>query len=235
MRRPVRCRMRWTRLRDGRVGAEAEDVHLDQAQGGDVVLVELDDHHPFGRPLERGVVGDGPVGDDEAPQVRAQVHGEGVEALDQVEEARVAAFGRAGAPGVKPPCRRAPAACGAGGRVLQRRVAQLRPGAGQVLADAGGVPVPGHVLGEGVDLGGGESQGLGHDPDRRAGAHGVDVGHHSHVFVSESLVDVFDHLVPARGTEVHVDVGHLAAVGVEEPLEQQVVADRLADAVISSA
>ncbi len=74
-------------LRDGRVGAEAEDVHLDQAQGGDVVLVELDHHHSFGRPLERGVVGDGPVGDDEAPQVRAQVHGEGVEALDQVEEA----------------------------------------------------------------------------------------------------------------------------------------------------
>jgi len=29
------------RLRDGRVGAEAEDVHLDQAEGGDVVLVEL--------------------------------------------------------------------------------------------------------------------------------------------------------------------------------------------------
>ncbi len=45
---------------------------------------------------------------------------------------------------------------------------------------------------------------------------------------SESLVDVLDHLVPARGTEVHVDVGHLAAVGVEEALEQQVVADGLA-------
>ena len=114
------------------------------------------------------------------------------------------------------------------GPVLQRRVAQLRPGAGQILPDARRVPVPGHVLGEGVDLGGGVSQGLGHDPDRRAGAHGVDVGHDSHVFVSESLVDVLDHLVPARGTEVHVDVGHLAAVGIEEPLEQQVVADRLA-------
>jgi hypothetical protein len=35
-------------LRHRRVGTEAKDVHLDEAQGGDVVLVELDDHHPFG-------------------------------------------------------------------------------------------------------------------------------------------------------------------------------------------
>jgi len=47
-------------------------------------------------------------------------------------------------------------------------------------------------------------------------------------FRSESLVDVLDHFVPARGTEVHVDVGHLPAVGIEEALEQQVVANRLA-------
>ncbi len=83
------------------------------------------------------------------------------------------------------------------------------------------------MLGQGVDLGGREPQGLGHDAHRRAGAHGVDVGHHSHVLVSESLVDVLYHLVPARRTEVHVDVGHLAAVGIEKPLEQQIVADRL--------
>jgi hypothetical protein len=68
---------------------------------------------------------------------------------------------------------------------------QLRPGTGQILSDARRIPVPGNVLGEGVDLGGRETQGLGHDPDRRAGAHGVDVGHHSHVFRAESLVDVF--------------------------------------------
>ncbi len=80
-------------LRDGRVGAQAQDVHLDQAQGGDIVLVELHHHHPFRRPLERGVVGDGPVGYDEPAQVRAQVEGEGVQALDQVQEAGVAALG----------------------------------------------------------------------------------------------------------------------------------------------
>ncbi len=128
-------------LGDGRVRAQAEDIHLDQAQGGDVVFVELGDHHPFGRPLQRGVVGDGPVRDDEASQVGAQVQREGVETLHQVEEAGVA------------------------GPVLQRRVAQFRPSAGQVLPDAGRVAVAGHVTGEGVDLVGGEAQGFGHYTD----------------------------------------------------------------------
>ena len=42
-----------------------------------------------------------------------------------------------------------------------------------------------------------------------------------------ALGGVADHLVAVAGVEVHVDVGHLLAPGVEEALEQQVVADRL--------
>ena len=38
---------------------------------------------------------------------------------------------------------------------------------------------------------------------------------------------VADHLVAAALVEVHVDVGHLDALGVQEPLEQQAVAERV--------
>ena len=38
---------------------------------------------------------------------------------------------------------------------------------------------------------------------------------------------VLDHLAAVAGVEVHVDVGHLLAARVEEPLEQQVVLDRV--------
>ena len=42
-----------------------------------------------------------------------------------------------------------------------------------------------------------------------------------------ALGGVADHLVAAALVEVHVDVGHLDAVGVQEPLEQQPVAQRV--------
>ena len=38
---------------------------------------------------------------------------------------------------------------------------------------------------------------------------------------------VADHLAAEAGVEVHVDVGHLGATRVQEPLEEQVVADRV--------
>ena len=41
------------------------------------------------------------------------------------------------------------------------------------------------------------------------------------------LGGVTDHLAPPAFVEVHVDVGHLLAAGIEEALEQQVVADRV--------
>ena len=42
-----------------------------------------------------------------------------------------------------------------------------------------------------------------------------------------ALGRVADHLAPVALVEVHVDVGHLLATGVEEPLEEEVVADRV--------
>ena len=43
--------------------------------------------------------------------------------------------------------------------------------------------------------------------------------------MAEALVDVLDDLVAAGRLEIDVDVGHLAAGGVEEPLEEQLVGD----------
>ena len=42
-----------------------------------------------------------------------------------------------------------------------------------------------------------------------------------------ALGGVADHLGPVALVEVHVDVGHLLAAGVQEPLEEEVVADRV--------
>ena len=42
-----------------------------------------------------------------------------------------------------------------------------------------------------------------------------------------TLGGVADHLAAVARVEVHVDVGHLLATGIEEPLEQEVVADRI--------
>ncbi len=148
----------------------------------------------------------------------AQVQGEGVEALHQIQQARVAAAGRH---------HRAVGSHHGRGGVLQGGVAQFRPGAGQILADAGGVAVTGDVLGQGVDLRRCVTQGLGHRAHGRPGRHGVHIRHHRHVLSAEGAVDVVDDLVATLGAEIHVDVRHLPPVGVEEALEEEVVANRV--------
>ena len=102
-----------------------EDVHLDEAQRLDVVLVELGHHDALGGPLQRHAVGERVAREDEAAQVRAEVGGEAGEALGEVHQAAVV-------------------------RVLELVVGEL--GAlGEHLAELGGA-APGHALGEAVDL-----------------------------------------------------------------------------------
>ena len=185
-------------LGDGGVHPEAQDVHLDQAERLDVVLVELRHDDALGGPLQRHEVGEALAGDDEAAQVHAEVGGEAGQALGEVDEARVL-------------------------RVLELVVGEL----GALGDHLGETPrvAPGDALGEAVDLVGGVAEGLGDDAHRRGGAHRVDGGHHGHLVVAEALVDEGDDLVAALGVEVDVDVGHLAPGGVEEALEEQVVGD----------
>ena len=81
---------------------------------------------------------------------------------------------------------------------------------GDPVADDVGVPEhPGRVAHRGPGLDGREGHDLRH-PVR-----------------SVALGRVADHLAPVALVEVHVDVGHLLAPRVQEPLEEQVVADRV--------
>ncbi len=185
-------------LGDGRVHLEGEDVHLDEAQRLDVVLVELGHHDALGRPLQRHAVGERVAREDEPAQVRAEVGGEAREALGDVDEAAVV-------------------------RVLELVIGELGT-LGEHLPELGGT-APGHPSGEPVDLLRREPEGAADDAHRRRRAHGVDGGHHGDLVVAEALVDVLDDLVAARRAEVDVDVRHLVARRVEEALEEQLVRD----------
>ncbi len=86
---------------------------------------------------------------------------------------------------------------------------------------------PRQVAREPVDLGDRQPEAARDDAHGAARGHRVDGRHHRDVLVAEPLVDEVDDLVSAGRVEVHVDVGHLAALGVQEPLEEQVVGDRV--------
>ena len=172
------------RLGDGRVHLEREDVHLDEAQRLDVVLVELGHHDALGRPLQRHAVGERVAREDEPAQVRAEVGGEPREPLGDVDQAAVV-------------------------RLLELVVGEL--GAlGEHLPELGRA-APRHAPGEAVDLLRREPERAADDAHRRRRAHGVDGGHHGDPVVAEALVDVLDDLVAARRAEVDVHVRHLAA------------------------
>ena len=74
------------RLLDGREVAQAEHVHLHQAEILDVILVELADDHSFGGYFEGREVGDGIAGDDDSAEVDAEVAGEAVYELTGIEQ-----------------------------------------------------------------------------------------------------------------------------------------------------
>ena len=102
--------------------------------------------------------------------------------------------------------------CSAGSSLIASSRVMFEPGGDQLvdLLDAGqrDVQHPADVL------------------DRRLGlerAEGADLGD---VGVAVLVPDVLDHLVAALLAEVDVDVGRLGAIGVEEPLEEQVVLER---------
>ena len=191
---------------DRRVHPQTQDVHLHKAQRLDVVLVVLRDHGAFGRPLQRHPARDGIAGDDEAAEVRAEVHRTVVELLGEVEK--------------HPP---APL-------VAQRVMHALGVG-GEHLAQLARRD-PRQVAREPVDLLDGQAERTRHHAHGAAGGHRVDGGHHRDVLAPEAPVDEVDDLVTPRGVEVDVDVGHLTPLRVQEAFEEQVVCDgvRIGDA-----
>ncbi len=124
------------RFGDGRVHLEGEDVHLDETERLDVVLVELGHHDALGGPLQRHAVGERLAREDEPAQVRTEVGGEVVQALGQTDEPLVV-------------------------RVLELVGGKLGP-LGEHLPELGGA-APRDTPGQAVDLVRCESEGAAHD------------------------------------------------------------------------
>ena len=83
------------------------------------------------------------------------------------------------------------------------------------------------TLGEPVDLGLGDAQGLSHVTHSRPGEEGVEGAYGRHMALAVALVNVIGHFVAAVGLEVDVDVGPLSPLQAQKSLEQQSTGDRV--------
>ena len=190
------------RVLEQRHHAEPQEIHLDDAERGAVVLVPL--HHAaagHGGGLERHHAVEAPLGDHHAARVLAQVPRQ---ILDAAPEP---------------------------GEVLHARLGGIAAGLAQVREQAVArirvLPVA-HELGEPLDRVGGQPQGLADLARRAAPAIGDHVGGHGRAEAPVALVDVLDHrFAPVAARQVEIDVGPLAALLGEEALEEQLHAHRV--------
>ncbi len=191
--------------------AQPQEVHLDEAEVLAGRVVELRDHRAVGGPLQqRDHVDQRLAGHDHAGRVHAPLALEPLDAhrgvddpLDVlvalVEAAELAALAVAAVLGVED--------------LLER----------DVLAHHRG----GHRLGDPVA----HRERVAEDPagvlDRLLGLDGAVGDDHRDPVVAVLVGDVLDDLAAPALVEVDVEVGHRDAVGVEEPLEDQAVLERV--------
>ena len=208
------------RALDHREVPQAEEVHLEQPEVLDPVHFVLGDDRRVlgvapgvGLALDRQVVGQRVAGDDHGRGVDPVLAPQPLEAQRDVDDllgvgvglVHRAQLGRGGE-AVLVALR-----LGQAGR--QRRVAahdERRHGLGDLVAhDVGLAQHPGGVAHGGPGL------------DRR------ERDHLGHPVTAVLLGGVAHHVGPVALVEVHVDVRHLLAAGVQEALEEEVVADRV--------
>ena len=84
-----------------------------------------------------------------------------------------------------------------------------------------------HQLREPVDVREGHVEHATHVADRRPRRHGTEGDDLRDAIATVLLLHVREHAIPSPVVEVDVDVGHLHALAVEEPLEDEPVAERL--------
>ena len=182
-----------------RQGAQAQHVHLDQAQVFDVVLVELDDAAPFHRRgLDRRDVDQWLAGDEHAAVVDREVAGKLDDLAAQLEELL---------PALRPHI-------GWGHRTSHR------------VLDVFGKPAV-YTFGQAVEQLGRKAKRFADLADRHPRLEGDDVADHPGPLPAVLLVDVLDDLLAMLGREIDVDVrcaGHLL---VQKSLEEKVVFDRV--------
>ncbi|MDF9803148.1 hypothetical protein M2436_001695 [Streptomyces sp. HB372] len=191
--------------------AQAEEVHLQQAERLALRVVPLRDGDAVGVPdPDGGVVDDRLAGHDDACGVHAHLPDQALDALGRVDDLLDVRFAL-----VHPP------------DLARLAVARVLGVGDAVEVDALAEDVGGHGLGEPVahrvrvaeDAGGVLDGVLGLDL-----AVGAD---HGDLVGAVLLSHVPDHLDAPALVEVDVDVGHGDALGVEEPLEDQPVLDRV--------
>ena len=184
-------------LANGREHAQAQAVHLEHAQGGDVVLVP--GHHRaagHGGVLQGGQVHQGVPGDDEPAHVHRQVAGRPFELPGHLQHP------------------------------TDHRGAGVDAGVGgegrEVVAPARQPPPMAEGPGQAVELLRRQAEHLAHLPRRRAPPVTDQRGHHAGAVSAVLAVDVLQHLLPALVLEVHVDVRGLPPGVGQEALEEQV-------------
>ena len=189
------------RLGDDGERAQAEEVHLEQAHvGGHDAIVLGDDHAALGVELGGDVIVDRVAADDDSRGVDALAAGDALEALGRVDD-----LGRV---------RIALVLLAQVGVLCQGTLERHLGVVGNHLGDAGA-----HV-----DRVLEHARGV---VDGLLGLHlavGDDVGD---ALGTVDVAAVLDDVQPALVIEVHVDIGHLGALGRQEALEDEVVCQRV--------
>ena len=205
---------------DDRQVAQAEEVHLEEAEVLHAVhLVLRDDRRVLqaaaglGLALDRQVLGQRVPGDDDGGGVDPVLAAEPLEAQRHVAD---------------------PLHVGVGLVEVAQLAGHLVAVLELVLPLEAGVErrvaahdQRGHELGDLVADGVGIAEHPGRVPHRRPGLDRRERDDLGDVVGAVALGGVADHLAAVALVEVHVDVGHLLAAGVEEPLEEQAVAERV--------
>ena len=83
----------------------------------------------------------------------------------------------------------------------------------------------GDHLGDGIHISVGQVHDTSHIADHPAGCHCPEGDDLHHAVPAVFFRDIIDDLTPALEAEIHVDIGHGHALGVEETLKQEVIAD----------
>ena len=181
--------------------AQPEEVHLQKAKLLHVAHGHLRDHLGVAFLHERQVLGERTFGDDHPGGVDGVLADEALERPGHVHDLAHLLVAVVGRPQL---------ALGVGQARIERDVEHF----GHEFGDAIGLAV-GHV----------------HDPGGVAnglpGLDGAERGYLGHPIATVLVGHVVDDSLAAGHREVDVDVGHADAVGIEEPLEQQIVRDRV--------
>ena len=199
------------RVVDDRQVAQAQEVHLEQAERLAGRVVELRDDHAVGVPAhQRDVVDDRLGAHDHAGRVHAGLPDQALDAaggVDDLLDVRVGVVQRAHLAGFAVP------------------LVVVVEDAGQrdVLAHHRGR----HRLGDPVADRVREAQHPGRVLDRGLGLDRAERGDLRDLVLAPPLGHVADDLAAPALVEVDVDIGHRDALGVEEPFEDQPVRDRV--------